>query len=931
LNRKILLLSILLIVTCLPVSGQQIIQNEKTFCLSNTLIVKVKNSATLPQLNETLAKHALTHITEIFPSEAVLSKKSAAAILAGIYIVRYNTMENPAALAAEVTRLSGVLWAEPKYVRTVCFNPNDSLFLSGDQDNLLQIGAPQAWERTTGNRNIIIGIVDSGVDWKHPDLAANIYMENGSLIPGSDLGNMDDDPAEDVNPEVTAHGTLVAGIASAVTNNGIGVASIGYNCSILPVKAGTDGFLDSESKPYILKGFEGIKWAADHGARIINCSWGGYGYSSYEQSIIDYALAKGAVVVAAQGNDSSTHDFYPASYKGVLSVGWLKTGVGEKSIHPGANYGEKVMVFAPGSGIYSTTKRPAESAPGIYNTVSGSSVATPHVSGLAGLVWTKFPFYTPRQVLERIRVTSDYIDDYNSDSYKNLLGHGCINASRAVDESFEAISIRADSISFNGNTNREKNFGPGEVISVSASFTNYLAKTDNITITFTTSDSFVTMENNTFNTGPMDSMTTISNESNEFIFRVSGNTPDSHIIHFLLKYSNGSDYNDFQNTNIKIINTCYTHNNNNITLTVTGKGTLGFNDYPNNTTGNGFKYKGSENLMHEGAFMYGTGPARVMNEARIHDRQKTDFINDGYVKKYITSDEFTCSTSFSDLGAGTNALGIKVIQVSRSLTAAPNDNYIFLPFELQNESAQDIKHLYVGYFIDWNMGASDYEADRTYYDTTNNAAIAYNSKNPETLYTAMALISTGNGCGFYAIDNRATSGPVQIGDADGFTDAEKWYALSNGIKQISAGVSDIAYVISGGPYDIPSDQSVWVEFAIGAGPTLQEALQAINAARIRYGNGQYPEEQPLVFKLYQNYPNPFNPMTMINYQLPITSNVEINIYNLLGQKVATLVNQKQPAGNYHIQWDATGYSTGVYYYRLKAGDLQQVKKMILIK
>ena len=86
-----------------------------------------------------------------------------------------------------------------------------------------------------------------------------------------------------------------------------------------------------------------------------------------------------------------------------------------------------------------------------------------------------------------------------------------------------------------------------------------------------------------------------------------------------------------------------------------------------------------------------------------------------------------------------------------------------------------------------------------------------------------------------------------------------------------------------------------------------------------------------MFKLYQNYPNPFNPMTMINYQLPITSNVEINIYNLLGQKVATLVNQKQPAGNYHIQWDATGYSTGVYYYRLKAGDLQQVKKMILIK
>jgi serine protease len=932
LKRKHIQLAILSILLTVSLSAQQIIHNGKMIYLSNTLIVKVENSSTLPQLKNMLAKHAISNVTEIFPTKGILTKNYNSHSLAEIYLIKYNAKENPAELAAKVAKLPGILWAEPKYVRRICFVPNDSIFTIGDQDNLLQIGSAQAWDITTGNKNIIIGIVDTGVDWGHPDLAANIYMENDSLIPGSDLGNLDNDPSEDINQVGKYHGTHIAGIASAVTNNEIGIASMGFNCMILPVKTSKEGCFDSAGFPLILYGFEGIKWAADHGAKVINCSWGGYGFSSYEQSIIDYVLEKGSVVVASQGNDSSSACFYPANYDGVLSVGWLNTGSGVKTIHPHTNFGEKVMVFAPGSKIYSTWQRPTQSSAGIYKTAYGSSQAAPHVSGLAGLVWSEFPSYSPIQVVERIRVTSDYIDDYNASSYKNFLGHGVINASRAVNKSFNAISVRANNIRFNGNGNREKLFGPGEEIYVRADFTNYLAMIDDITITLTTTDSFVTFENSTFNTGPMDTMTTISNDQNKFKFRIAANTPNDHIIRFLLKYSNGADYNDFQSTSIKIINTYYTHKNNNITFTLTSKGTLGFNDYPYNIAGEGFKYRGSGNLMLEGALMYGISSSQVMNEARILDSQKKNFIYEGPMKIFSSLKDYVGSTCFSDSGAGTDALGIKVTQLSRTLSTPPENNYIFLRCELQNETSQDIDHLYAGYFIDWNISENDYEADSTYFDTTKNVAIACNTKNSASPYIAMALTSAGEKCGFYAIDNKITSGPVQISDNDGFTDAEKWYTLSNGLKQISAGISDISYVISAGPYNIQAGQFVVAQFIIAGGSTLQEALQAIKEGRIRYGDEEDPEESiPFTFQLYQNYPNPFNLSTTIKYELPKRLRSKIEIFDILGRNSITLVNEIKEKGSNYVIWNAQNFASGIYFYRLQAGNNIEVKKLLLLK
>ena len=924
------------------------IQKGKTLYLSNTLIIKVKSSTTTAQLNKSLAKFSINNATEMYPSGGVLKKTAGKNVLDGIYLVKYNSTEDPVKLAAKVGKMPGVLWAEPRYIRKVCYTPSDSLLFNGKQNDLKQIGAIDAWDITTGSKKIIIGIVDTGVDWGHPDLAANIYMQSGALIPGSDLGGNngtpDDDPSEDIvaGDDSPYHGTHVAGIASAVTDNDIGVASIGFNCSILPVKASRNDQRDaSTGEPYIFYGPEGIKWAADHGAKVINCSWGGNSYSSYEQSIIDYALSKGAVVVAAQGNEGTTDNFYPADYDGVLSVGWLDTGIGVKNIDFSANYGEKVKVFAPGSNIYSTWQRvPIPNQPTrLYNNIYGSSMAAPHVSGLAGLVWSKFPYFTPLQVEERIRVTSDYIDNANPDSMKNLLGHGIINAASAVNGNIKATSVRADSITFIDSGNGNGIFEPGEEISIKMDFTNYLAIVDNVNVTLSTSDNYVTIENSSFDTGHMDTLSTISNESNEFKFKIANNVPYNHEVHFLLWFTNGTDYNDFQWADVKVNPTFDTHLNNNVTLTVTSNGTLGFNDYPDNHEGDGFKYQGSEDLMFEGAFMYGISSTKVMNEARVLSSQKQDFVYSVPMKTAIDGTTQTGYNVFSDAGAGTNALGIETSLSTYSYSQVPDNNYVILKSTLHNKSSLNLNALYAGYFIDWDIPESAYDQDTTYFDNFNKIAIAYNAKDPTVPYTATALISTESDFGFYAIDNTATSGAVVIGDADGFTDADKWYALSHGIKQSSAGVSDISFVISGGPYNIPAGQSINVAFAIAAGKSVQEATDAIIESRLKYQSLTDVKNSlngtPLTFELDQNYPNPFNPSTAIRYSVPAGKTsmqlVTLKVYDVLGREVSTLVNEEKSAGNYEIKFNATTLPSGVYFYRFVAGNFHQTKKMILLK
>lgn len=294
-----------------------------------------------------------------------------------------------------------VAYAEPDFVAEAVGSPDDPYF--DLQWGLTKIKAPQAWEMTTGSTSINIAILDTGVDLDHPDLANKII----SNINFSTSGTVDD---------VYNHGTHVAGIAAAMTNNGIGVSGLGYTSTIMNVKVLSDTGSGSYSGIA-----SGIIWAADNGAEIINMSLAGsFGSSSLEDAV-NYAWSKGVVVVAAAGNSGNTTPMYPAYYTNCIAVAGTDINDARASW---SNYGDWVDVAAPGVSIYSMRKDNK------YGYGSGTSMASPHVAGLAALVFTTVSDANGDgklndEVRSRIEATCDDIG-------VSGIGHGRINAAGAV-------------------------------------------------------------------------------------------------------------------------------------------------------------------------------------------------------------------------------------------------------------------------------------------------------------------------------------------------------------------------------------------------------------------------------------------------------------------------------------------------------------------
>jgi thermitase len=322
--------------------------------------------------------------------------------IAGIGVQVITVPKGQAMAKAKAYGLNArVAYAEPDFVAQAIGSPDDPYF--GLQWGLTKVEAAQAWEMTNGSNSINIAIVDTGVDMDHPDLVDKLV----SNINLTNFGNPDD---------VYGHGTHVAGIAAATTNNGAGVAGLGYEATIMNVKVLDDNGMGAYS--WIVSG---IIWATDHGAEVINMSLGGSYASSALEDAVNYAWNKGVVLVAAAGNNGDTVPMYPAYYTNCIAVAATDANDARASW---SNYGDWIDVAAPGVSIYSTLKN------GNYGYLSGTSMASPHVAGLAALVLTTVSDANGDgklndEVRSQIEATCDDIGI-------NGIGYGRINAASAV-------------------------------------------------------------------------------------------------------------------------------------------------------------------------------------------------------------------------------------------------------------------------------------------------------------------------------------------------------------------------------------------------------------------------------------------------------------------------------------------------------------------
>jgi len=901
--------------------------------------VQTDGSAILPAgLQTFLVQFQINKVAAIFPSKTSTRSSS----LGKILIVSYENDIDPYYFSSKLRNNREVDWAEPKFVYELDFDPNDPSYPS--QWNLSKILASQAWDITQGDTSVIIGIVDTGVDWDHPDLNANIWI-NWNEIPGNgiddDLNGFIDDihgwdfggatgtPDNNPTEDQPWHGTHVAGISSAITNNGIGISSIGFKSKLMPVKT-TQGDQVGPNGPYILFGDEGIVYAADNGAKVINCSWGGSSYSIFAQEIINYATSVGSLVVGAAGNSGTNSSHYPSGYDNVLSVASTNSNDTKSSF---STFGPTIDVSAPGNGIYATWQN------NTYNTLSGTSMASPLTAGLAALVWSVFPSFTPLQIGEQIRVNSDNVDGLNP-AYTQLMGNGRINALNAL-SNMNSISVRAIEIEFSDEApggNGDGIFTAGETISVGVRFINYLNPTSSLIINLQNKNAHSTIANGTFNAGSKGMLEEFDNLSSKFTFTLSQSLPSNAKLDFILDFSDGS-YSDYQWLGTIGNPTYATQAGNDVALTITSKGALGFNDYGNNPQiqGDGFKYLDGPNLLFEGALILATSSTQVSDVARGSNPalQNTDFT---VVQPFVleipgTVSDQQGSAIFNDDGAGGNKIGITTKLESFSFADIPNNNYLILKYNFTNNTASTISNFYAGLFFDWDLIDGSGAGDVTAYDSLNNLSYTNNTTSGPETWVTTAAITSGN-YSFWAILNDGTGGSFSI--YDGFTDSEKWQTLSNGIGRPTAGPGDISYVVGSGPLTITAGETIDVGFVIGAGLNLTELQTIVANARLKYPSlilsaDEERNSLPQSFNLLQNYPNPFNPTTVISWQLPVSSHVLLKVYDVLGREVATLMNEEKPAGFYETEFQGSYLTSGVYFYRITAENYTMTKKMLLTK
>lgn len=471
--------------------------------------------------------------------------------LSRIFRLEISAQYDPLGVANALQNHPALEYAEPLYIDEVLEAPDDAYYAA--TLNFAALQAESAWNiHKCENNPVIIAIVDTGVSWKHPDLAPNIWNNlgedangngytmyyNGSawVMDTGDLDGIDNDGNgktddligwnfmvnmqgdEDNNPaDPGTHGTRVAGLAGARTNNGIGVASLSWNPILLPISCSPPTATSS-----VYRGYEAIIYAAENGAHIINCSWGGTNYSRANQDAIQYALSLGSIVVAAAGNSGNSIPIYPAAYPGVVAIASLMNSGARWS---GSNYGVYVDAGAPNESVYSTTGASS------YNISTGTtSYASPIGAALLALIRSQHPGWSRQQVINQFKSTCDNIDALNPGK-EGLLGAGKLNAFRALSEINPTQNAQLKLSLFQQKAPSDANMNgavePGESFSFNFVLRNYSDFAADATLSLSSSSPHVVIHQNTrLCSLPADNFLEITNA---FSVQIQPGTPSGYI------------------------------------------------------------------------------------------------------------------------------------------------------------------------------------------------------------------------------------------------------------------------------------------------------------------------------------------------------------------------------------------------------------------
>jgi serine protease len=808
----------------------------------------------------------------------------------------------------EAARAAGELdWYEPAPLRRVDRLPDDPRW--PELWALPRIAAPAAWDLHVGDGEVLVAVVDTGVDLQHPDLAPALWTnpaEAGGQPGQDDDGNgwiddlqgwdvLDEDPDPSPAPGDQSHGTHVAGTAACTTDNGIGVACPAWRAALLPVRAGHGNLIS--------RGAEGIWYAARTGARVINCSWGGSGYSHFEQAVITAALELGSLVVASAGNDGSSRPHYPAAYPGVLGV--AATAPDDSKL-PGSQYGWWVDLCAPGSGILSTM------IGGGYGLKSGTSMATPLVASLAALLADARPGWGPEALREQLIASADPVDAVNP-GYAGQLGGGRIHALRCLEEEVRALALAGWTLMDEGQDGR---LDPGEeaellpvlrsALGSFAALSGSLVFPEGGAIPLQTTTGFPALA------GPGAE----GAAGTPLRFRVPVDAAPGSQLLLRLELSDGAEPAPRALQWTLPVAPLYVTVGGELALSLSGRGELGYYDFEaNQARGQGLTWPpGSPSHLYHGSLLLALEGGEVLQMASYLIGQAGDFspLPGGELRLVSGPDGDLATAGFQAPGHP----GLQVDLEARSSTLPQRDNILLLRFTLRGDGVPLVLRPALWMDFDaggtWSNDEGGWEAD---------------------LQLAWQGDAGGPLLGLLPLDGPAQAFRLCRYDewiSGGLSDAELALWLSQGFSQTASdGPDDWQCLL--GLAEAPLIQTRHADFAVLAAADLP-ALRAA-ALQARLWHEAVPVTgplQPVDFRL-RAAPNPFNPQTWISLQLPWAATLSWSVHDLLGRRLQGADGLSLAAGEHGFRLDLPDQPSGPLWLVVEAGGRRQVLPLLRIK
>lgn len=829
-------------------------------------------------------------------------------------------------------------WAEPRFIRHTCgprlwneTRPVDHLDGPTNdpyyplQWGLERVQAEAGWDLSQGDPNVIIAICDLGTDFTHPDLAAQRWVNAAEVagLPGvDDDGNgfvddffgydwvdLDGNPAPENGD---SHGTHVGGIAAAVRNNNIGISGLAGNCRLMGVRCGTGVYV-----PY---GFEGIYYATRSGAKIVNCSWSGTGFSNYEKEIVAYAREHGVIIVAAAGNENESIYNYPASYDGVVGV--AATDIADYAADF-TNYGPWVDISAPGVNIFSTLPE------NHYGYASGTSMACPLVAGALGLVWSRWPQLSNDQIASRLIASADPIDLRNS-TRDGQLGLGRLNVYRALADSLPGI--RLDHVTWQEiSGDMDGRIEPGEHALLTASVWNDLAPAQDVTghIAFATSHARVLTDASPY--GDLPTGGPYVNTNPLFEFEMLSDAQNGLVIPISLEWTDASGRLLARTTyNLQADSQTTTLANDALALGVGENGCLGFYDYIQNyQVGVGLQELAEpSNYLWHGSLMLAAHGTVSDNCFGDDNSTRFDLLALPESTAWVgpsTRADLEAHASFRDSGS-LSPLFMDVQENVLAYYGSPANHLFILEFTAVNRGVNSQEKVYLGLFLDWDIPS--YSVNKGGFDTANDLAYARGMM-PGSSWGGVASI-THPFSAFRLLHNESD---LYSGS---WNDARKWEILSGGIVPVQNDeATDISEIVAVGPFDFEPGTPLTVAMAVLVGKDSTELRTLAAQARTLYAPPASPppfdEQRNLATTRIGLFPNPVAPGMPLKVMLPPGESGRIRFYNILGQQIGPSIPIEAAASSRSSVLSWYPEASGSLFYRIETSTRSHSGQLFILK